>query len=59
MVTFYYGLDGIKWVRHGVRSETSGYHANTIDDLASLRPALFAAGNGAVRFRNFRYLARP
>jgi xylan 1,4-beta-xylosidase len=57
LVTFYYGLDGIKWVRHGVRSETSGYHANTVDDLASLRPAIFAAGTGAVRFRSFRYLA--
>jgi xylan 1,4-beta-xylosidase len=59
LVTFYYGLDGVTWVRHGMRSETSGYHANTIDDLASLRPALFAAGNGAVRFRSFRYLALP
>jgi xylan 1,4-beta-xylosidase len=58
IVTFYYGVDGVTWVRHGVRSETSGYHANTVDDLASLRPALFAAGKGAVKFRNFGFRAR-
>ncbi len=58
IVTFFYGTDGVHWVRHGVRSETSGYHANTVDDLASLRPALFAAGKGVVRFRNFRYQAK-
>jgi xylan 1,4-beta-xylosidase len=57
IVTFYYSLDGKTWTRHGVRSEVSGYNANTIDDLLSLRPALFAAGEGGVRFRNFSYRA--
>ena len=57
IVTMYYSADGQAWTRHGVRSETSGYHANTVDDLLSLRPALFAAGKGAVRFRDFRYRA--
>jgi xylan 1,4-beta-xylosidase len=57
IVTMYYSGDGQVWTRHGVRSETSGYHANTVDDLLSLRPALFAAGKGTVRFRNFRYRA--
>ncbi len=59
IVTFYYSLDGKDWTRHGVRSEVSGYNANTIDDLLSLRPALFAAGGGSARFRNFRYRALP
>ena len=59
IVTFYYSVDGQSWIRHGLRSETSGYNANTIDDLASLRPALFAAGQGTVRFRDFRYRALP
>jgi xylan 1,4-beta-xylosidase len=58
IVTFYYGQDGTHWTRHAVRSETSGCHANTLDDLASLRPALFAAGKGAVRFRSFSYRAQ-
>jgi len=59
IVTFYYSTDGTKWTRHGVRSEVSGYNANTVDDLLSLRPALFAAGEGMVRFRDFRYRALP
>jgi xylan 1,4-beta-xylosidase len=42
-----------------VRSEVSGYNANTVDDLLSLRPALFAAGSGAARFKDFRYRALP
>ena len=57
IVTFYYSLDGRAWTRHGVRSQVTGYNANTIDDLLSLRPALFAAGKGEVRFRDFRYRA--
>jgi xylan 1,4-beta-xylosidase len=40
-----------------VRSEVSGYNANTVDDLASLRPAIFAAGVGKAIFRDFRYRA--
>ncbi|RST31317.1 xylan 1,4-beta-xylosidase [Sphingomonas ginkgonis] len=57
IVTFYYSLDGKTWTRHGVRSEVSGYNANTVDDLLSLRPALFAAGKGEARFRRYRYRA--
>jgi xylan 1,4-beta-xylosidase len=57
ILTFFYSLDGVEWTRHGLRSETSGCHANTVDDFASFRPALFAAGKGAVRFRNFSYRA--
>ncbi len=59
IVTFYYSADGRSWTRHTVRSETSGYHVNTIDDLASLRPGLFATGPGRVRFRDFAYRALP
>lgn len=59
IVTFDYSADGLQWKRHGLRSDTSGYNANTIDDLASLRPALFASGNGQVRFSNFSYRALP
>ena len=57
IVTFFYSEDGVTWTRHGVRSEVSGYNANTMDDLGQLRPALFAAGGGSVRFRDFRYRA--
>ena len=57
IVTFYYSEDGKAWTRHGVRSEVSGYNANTVDDLASLRPALFSAGTGSARFTRFHYSA--
>ncbi len=57
IVTFHYSLDGKTWTRHGVRSEVSGYNANTIDNLLSLRPALYAAGEGSAVFRGFRYRA--
>ncbi len=55
IVTGWYRVPGGEWVRHGVRYETSGYHANTMADLLSLRPALYASGNGTARFRDFRY----
>jgi xylan 1,4-beta-xylosidase len=57
IVNFQYSLDGSAWTRHGLTSETSGYNVNVADDLWSLRPALFATGSGAVRFRDFRYRA--
>ena len=59
IVTFYYSIDGESWTRHGIRSEVSGYNANTVDDLSSLRPALYAAGSGSVRFSRYRYHALP
>ena len=57
IVTYWWSIDGRDWTRHGVRAEVSGAHANTMNDLAQLRPALFAAGQGDVRFRDFRYRA--
>jgi xylan 1,4-beta-xylosidase len=55
IVTFYYSAEGKQWTRHGVRSEVSGYNANTVADLQSLRPALCAIGNGRVRFSDYLY----
>ncbi|QKJ20418.1 family 43 glycosylhydrolase [Microbacterium hominis] len=55
IVTGWYRVPGGEWIRHGVRYEASGYHANTMGDLLSLRPALYAAGEGAARFRDVRY----
>jgi xylan 1,4-beta-xylosidase len=57
IVTQYYSTDGITWSRHSLRFEVSGYNTNTADELLSLRPALFAVGDGTARFRNFRYTA--
>ncbi|WP_179562996.1 family 43 glycosylhydrolase [Sphingomonas sp. R3G8C] len=57
VVTFHYSLDGRTWTRHAVRTYVAGYNANTMDNLLSLRPALFAAGKGQAVFRAFRYRA--
>lgn len=45
------------WRKFDVQMEVSGYHHNVAYDFLSLRPALYAAGEGDVRFRNFTYEA--
>jgi beta-xylosidase len=55
IVTGWHRLPGGEWQRHGVRYDTSGAHSATMNDLKSLRPALFAAGDGDVVLRSFRY----
>jgi len=55
IVTGWHRHPGGEWQRHAVRYETSGAHSATMNDLKSLRPALFAAGDGEVVFRRFRY----
>jgi xylan 1,4-beta-xylosidase len=57
VVTIDTSLDGRTWTKFAVQMEVSGYHHNTAGDFLSLRPALYAAGKGAVRFRGFRYRA--
>jgi lysophospholipase L1-like esterase len=37
----------------------AGYHHNFAGDFLSLRPALYAAGQGEAKFRNFKYQALP
>lgn len=57
IVTMHYSADGIDWTQHGLRFETSGYNTNTLGELLSLRPGLFASGSGKVSYRNFKYRA--
>lgn len=45
------------WRKFDVQMEVSGYHHNVAYDFLSLRPALYAAGEGDVQFRNFTYEA--
>jgi xylan 1,4-beta-xylosidase len=59
IVTIRYSADGKTWTLFGTRMEVSGYHHNVAYDFLSLRPALYAAGNGDVRFRSFKYRALP
>ncbi|MEO8681719.1 MAG: family 43 glycosylhydrolase [Vicinamibacterales bacterium] len=59
IVTIDYSVDGQHWDRYDRGMEVSGYHHNVGYDFLSLRPALYAAGTGEVRFRNFKYRALP
>lgn len=57
IVTIYTSTDGSRWAKFDVQMETSGYHHNVAYDFLSLRPAVYAAGRGGVRFRNLKYRA--
>jgi beta-xylosidase len=57
VVTIHTSADGRTWRKFGTQMEVSGYHHNVAYDFLSLRPALYAAGSGEVRFRNFKYRA--
>ena len=59
VVTMWHSLDGRTWTKFDNQIEVSGYHHNVAYDFLSLRPALYAAGKGEVRFRNFKYRALP
>ena len=55
IVTFHYSSDGKTWVQHPWQMEVSGYHHNVFNGFLSLRIALFSAGKGEVRARDFVY----
>ena len=55
VVTFHYSTDGKQWTQHPWQMEVSGLHHNVFGGFLSLKIALFAAGRGEVRLRNFVY----
>ena len=58
ILTIHTSDDGRKtWRKFDVQMEVSGYHHNVAYDFLSLRPALYSAGKGEVRFRDFQYEA--
>jgi beta-xylosidase/acetyl esterase/lipase len=57
VLTLFHSPDGQKWTRFDRGIDVAGYHHNVAYDFLSLRPALYAAGTGEVRFRNFKYRA--
>ena len=60
IVTIHHRVDGAaRWSKFGVQMEVSGYHHNVAYDFLSLRPAVYAAGNGEVRFSNVVFEALP
>lgn len=60
ILTLHTSIDqGTTWQKYGVQMDVSGYHHNVAYGFMSLRPALYAAGQGAVRFGNLTYCALP
>jgi xylan 1,4-beta-xylosidase len=59
LVTFYYSTDGHTFVQHPWQMEVSGFHHNVFGGFHGLKVALFAAGNGQVKMRNFTYRGLP
>jgi len=56
VVTFFHSEDGARWTKE--RSfEVAGYNHNVADGFLSLRPGIFAAGQGRVAFRALAYRA--
>ncbi|MCM3880325.1 MAG: family 43 glycosylhydrolase [Vicinamibacterales bacterium] len=56
IVSFYNSPDGMNWARQDIGIEASSYTRNG-GGGESLRVALFAAGPGEIKFRQFRYRA--
>jgi beta-xylosidase len=59
IVTIHHSPDGETWNQFNVQMEVSGYHHNVAYDFLSLRPGIYAAGDGEVRFRKLVYQALP
>ena len=57
IVTIHSSTDGKTWQKYPVQMEVSGYHHNVAGKFLALKPALYAAGDGKVHFRQFRYRA--
>lgn len=55
LVSFDHAVDDGPWVPNPWLKDISALHQNGCGTLLSLRPALFAAGSGEVRFRQFRH----
>jgi xylan 1,4-beta-xylosidase len=53
------GDNGVTWKRFDRGMEVSGYHHNVRGGFHMLRPGLYSAGEGAARFRDFRFRALP
>ncbi|WP_425502298.1 family 43 glycosylhydrolase [Pseudoxanthomonas sacheonensis] len=57
VLTIHSSPDGVAWTKYPVQMEVSGYHHNVAGGFLALKPSLYAAGEGTVSFRHFRYRA--
>lgn len=58
-VAVFVGRDGGEWTRIPKGMDVSGYHHNVFGGFMGLRVALYAAGEGDVTYREFRYRELP
>lgn len=56
VASFLTSRDGKAWTQE-VAFEVSGYNHNVADGFISLRPAIYATGQGSVVFRSLTYRA--
>ncbi len=60
IVSLFYSFDeGETWNKYDRQMKVSGFHHNVAHGFTSLKPAIYASGEGQVRFRNFIYTALP
>lgn len=60
ILTIHTSADGGEtWHKYDTQMEVSGYHHNVAYGFMSLRPAIYSAGEGEVRFSNLVYRALP
>ena len=57
LVSLFTSPDRMAWKRFDRGMEVSGYHHNVRGGFHMLKPGLYAAGEGEVRFRSFTYRA--
>ncbi len=55
VVTGWYSYDGENWEQEEWAMEVSGYNHNTLYEFQSMLPALYAHGEGSVRFSQLKY----
>jgi len=55
VVSYYYAGPGMKWTKIIESEDISGLHHNMLGGFLSVRPGIFAAGNGKAVFARFIY----
>lgn len=55
----WYSTDGVTWHKYAWGFDMQGYHHNTLGGFLSVRPGLYAGGEGEVTFTQIRYRRLP
>jgi beta-xylosidase len=56
IISGWYSPDGKAWHKYPWGYDMSGFHHNTLGEFLSVRPGIFAAGDGAVTATQLRYI---